>query len=69
MNQKVNELRELYPVGTRIECIQIGEDPRPIESGMKGTVDHVDGAGIVHVFWDNGRVLGLIPDVDEFRIV
>lgn len=59
--------KEMYPQGTRIELIEMGEDPRPIQSGTKGTVRVVDDMGTVHCEFDNGRRLGLIPGVDEFR--
>ena len=61
--------KTLYPKGTRIEVISMEDDPRPIEGGTKGTVDHVDDMGTVHCTFDNGRRLGLIPSVDIFRKV
>ena len=62
------EYKVLYPKGTRIELIAMGNDPRPIESGTKGTVDHVDDLGTVHCTFDNGRRLGLIPEEDKSSI-
>ena len=59
--------KELYPKGTRIEVVAMGDDPRPIEPGTKGTVDVVDDMGTVHCTFDNGRRLGLIPNVDVFQ--
>ena len=59
--------RNMYPKGTRIELIKMGDDPRPIPSGTKGTVEVVDDMGTVHCTFDNGRRLGLIPDVDIFQ--
>ena len=59
--------KELYPKGTRVEVIEMGDDPRPIEPGTKGTVDVVDDMGTVHCTFDNGRRLGLIPNVDVFQ--
>ena len=58
--------KEMYPKGTRIKLISMGDDPRPIPSGMKGTVDVVDDMGTVHCTFDNGRRLGLIPSEDIF---
>lgn len=69
MENKVELYKTLYPKGTRIEVISMGDDPRPIESGTKGTVDHVDDMGTIHCTFDNGRQLGLIPSVDVFRRV
>lgn len=59
--------KEIYPSGTRIELIEMGDDPRPIPSGTKGTVRVVDDMGTVHCDFDNGRRLGLIPGVDSFQ--
>lgn len=59
--------KEMYPKGTRIEVISMENDPRPIESGTKGTVDFVDSIGTIHCTFDNGRSLGLIPGEDSFR--
>lgn len=59
--------KELYPKGTRIEVIEMSDDPRPIEPGTKGTVEVVDDMGTVHCTFDNGRRLGLIPNVDVFQ--
>lgn len=42
----------------------LGKDWEDIEPGTEGTVRGVDDGGTVHVQWDNGRNLGLIPDVD-----
>lgn len=58
--------KELYPKGTRVEVIEMGDDPHPIEPGTKGTVEVVDDMGTVHCTFDNGRRLGLIPNVDVF---
>ena len=30
-------------------------------------LDHVDDAGTIHMKWDNGRTLGLVPVEDQFR--
>ena len=65
--EMVEDLRERYPVGTRIVLDQMADDPRPIEPGTKGTVSAVDDAGTVHVRWDNGRSLGLVPGEDSFH--
>ena len=45
----------------------MGNDPRSIEDGMRGTVQAVDDIGTVHCAFDNGRGLGLVPGEDSFR--
>ena len=35
--------------------------------GTRILLDHVDDAGQIHMRWDNGRTLAIIPQVDSFR--
>ena len=51
---KVEQLRQRYPEGTRICLDSMENDPRPIPSGTKGTVITVDDAGQLFMKWDNG---------------
>lgn len=60
-------LKKAYPSGTRIVVNSMGNDPRPVESGTRGTVAVVDDIGTVHCDFDNGRRLGLIEGEDDFR--
>lgn len=56
--------------GLRVELTApMKDDPRPIEVGTKGTVEKVDGIGTIHILWDNGRQLGLVENVDEYKII
>ncbi len=64
--QEVAQLKEQYPKGTRIELDNM-EDTWAVPAGTKGTVDYVDDAGHIHMFWDNGRSLALIAGVDAFH--
>ena len=67
MNNKVKMYKEMYPKGTRIELISMEDPFAPIEPGTKGTVVCVDDMGTIHMQWDKGRTLGLIPGEDRFR--
>lgn len=58
----------IYPVGTRIELSNM-DDPQAIPKGTRGTVDHIDDAGHIHMRWDNGRSLAVILGVDDFRLL
>lgn len=66
--KKVELLRQRYPEGTRI-CLDHMEDLCPVESATCGWVQFVDDAGTLHCKFDNGRMLGVIPDVDKFHII
>ena len=67
--QMAEESRRKYTKGTRIELIQMGEDPRPVPPGTRGTVVYVDDMGQIGMRWDNGQSLSLIPGEDSFRIL
>ena len=65
----VKRMKDTYKPGTRIQLDFMGDAPRPIPPGTKGTVRVVDDMGTVHCNFDNGRQLGLIPDEDVFHII
>ena len=68
LNQKqVERIRQTYPPGTRILLEDMVDQFAPVCSGMRGSVVHVDDAGQIHMKWDNGRSLALIPELDSFR--
>jgi hypothetical protein len=56
-------------VGKQIRMIEMIDDPRPIENGTMGVVYHVDSLGTLHVHWENGRTLGVVPNVDKFEFI
>ena len=60
-------------VGRRVEFLGFGGEPDPytrLREGDRGTVVHVDDPGTIHVKWDSGSSLGLIPKAgDRFRVI
>ena len=56
-----------YPPGTRVQLLHMNDPYSPVESGMRGTVEVVDDIGQIHMKWDNGRTLALVPGEDSFR--
>ena len=66
--EQIERLRKKYPVGTRIELIEMSDSQAP-PAGMLGTCLAVDDMGDLIMKWDNGCGLNLIPNVDVFRIV
>ena len=64
--EKLQTLKEKYPVGTRIE-LESMDDVQAPPPGTVGTVIGVDDFGSLLVRWDNGSGLNLIPGVDRFK--
>lgn len=69
MKNNIEELKEKYPAGTRIKLLKDMDDSQPIKAGEMGTVDFIDSMGSLHMRWDNGRSLAIIPDVDKFEVL
>lgn len=61
-------LRKIYPVGTRIELVQMDDIQAP-PAGTRGTVTGVDDTGSLIVHWDNGSGLNVVYGVDVVRKV
>ncbi len=58
-----------YPPGTRLVLDHMNEQPHPIPDGTWGTVTMVDDVGQIHVRWDNGHSLPVMPEIDRFHKV
>jgi urease beta subunit len=54
--------------GDRVQLISTTDPYTRLEPGVRGTVRLVDAVGTVHVDWDNGSRLGLVPDEDQWRV-
>ena len=54
--------------GRRIKCINM-VDKFAVPSGTLGTVRLIDDTGTIHVNWDNGRTLGIVPEEDSYEFV
>lgn len=67
--EKIEYYKKTYPVGTRIRLLHMNDPYSPIPDGMTGAVAHVDDMGTLHMKWDNGRSLGIGPDVDSFEVI
>jgi len=53
--------RRHYPVGTKIRLLAMNDPYDPVPPGTIGTVTCVDDAGQLHMDWQNGRTLALVP--------
>lgn len=64
---EVANIKQKYPVGTRVELVDMNELTMP--SGLKGIIDYVDDQGQLHTAWENGSSLALVPGEDVFHIL
>ena len=62
----IDDLRQAYPTGTRVELLQM-EDVQAPPIGTQGTVYAVDDTGSLMVRWDNGSRLNVIFGVDRVK--
>ena len=60
--ETVERIRKEYPVGTRVELVQM-DDPQAPPVGTKGTVRGVDDIGSIMVAWDRKSVCFFISFV------
>lgn len=63
----VERVRKTYPVGTRVELIQMDDPYSRLEPGDRGTVRLVDDTATVFVDWDRGSGLGVVYGNDRIR--
>lgn len=64
--ETVEQLRQQYPAGTRVELLRM-EDVQAPPIGTKGTVIGVDDTGSLLVHWDNGSSLNVVYGEDMVR--
>lgn len=64
-------MRNIDPMakeGMRIRMIHM-DDERPVDEGLEGTIEKIDDLGTLHVRWDDGRLLGVIPNEDDYELL
>ena len=65
----LEQLRKQYPGGTKIRLISMRNEKYPILPGTIGEVTHIDDMGSIHMKWQNGSSLAIIPEVDSFKVL
>lgn len=65
----LKNLRKKYPAGTKIQLISMCDEKYPIPMGTIGEVTHIDDMGSIHMKWQNGSSLAIIPEVDSFKVL
>lgn len=63
----IEKLREMYPIGTRVELVSMNDPFAKLMPGEQGTVQFVDDIGTVFVNWDCGSGLGVAYGEDVIR--
>ena len=69
LHRQAERYKELYPPGTRLMLLSMEDPYAPVPSGTRGTVDVVDDIGQIHMKWDNGQSLAIVPGEDSFRML
>lgn len=67
-DKELTALREKYPTGTIVKLISMNDVQSP-PVGTIGEVTLIDDMGSIHVHWQNGSTLALIPNVDSWEIL
>jgi hypothetical protein len=55
--------------GARVKFLGTSDQFTTMPIGTEGTVSYVDSLGTLHVKWDNGSRLGLIPGEDQYEVI
>ena len=55
--------------GRRVRLEHTDDPYTQLQPGAEGTVTLVDDLGTVHVRWDDGSTLGLIPRHDQWTVL
>jgi len=64
--RRVEVLRNQYPAGCVVELISMDDEFAP-PKGTRGKVIHVDDIGSIHIAWETGSTLGVVPGVDTVK--
>lgn len=67
-SEEIKRLRNIYKPGIKVRLLYMESEPQ-MPKGLEGIIDYVDDAPQIHVNWENGSSLALIPEVDKFQII
>lgn len=56
-------------IGKRVKLVRMEDPYTDLKEGDEGIITHIDGLGQLHVNWDNGSKLAIIPEIDEYDIL
>jgi len=55
--------------GRRVVLLYTDDEYTELRPGDSGVIRYIDDGGTVHIDWDNGSRLGLIPGIDKWRVL
>jgi hypothetical protein len=67
--EQTERLRGIYTEGRRVELVKMEDPYTKLRPGDKGTIDHVDDGGGIHIKWDSGSSLAAIWGEDEVLLI
>lgn len=56
-------------VGDKLQLIALEDRYAKLAPGSIGIVDKIDDTGTLHMRWNDGSTLGLIPNIDKYNII
>ena len=62
-------MRDHPMIGKRVRLDYMDDVFTDLKPGDEGVVNHVDDLGTLHVHWDKGSRLGLVPDEDRWTVL
>ena len=62
-------MRITEKTGKRIKLISTDDPHTKLKPGDEGTIQGEDDLGAIHVEWDKGSTLALLPEVDKYKIL
>lgn len=56
-------------IGDIVELISTDDPSTELVSGDRGKVAFIDDMGTIHINWNNGSTVGLIPGEDSYKVI
>lgn len=69
LNQEHINCQRYDLLGKQIQLVFTDDQYTNLKPGNIGIVNFIDDFGTVHVNWDDGSSLGLIPGIDKWRVI
>jgi hypothetical protein len=56
-------------LGKRVKLVSTTDQYTKLVPGDEGIINFIDDYGTIHICWDNGSRLGLIPGEDKWELI